>query len=217
MIIALEGLPGAGKTTTARLLAEKLGYAALTESTQDHPFLEAVYRDGDRHDLEIELAFLLLHASAWRAIEPGAHTVSDFTPMKDLVFARDTLTDPDDLALFEGAYERLNRDSRPADVVLYLDATAELALSRVRQRYEKDPNRRFEEAMESERLRAIERGYEVHHAELGARVVDLDLAAILKPGEPEAASKDRVAQHALALIGEGAPRLTTDGRFSRLS
>jgi hypothetical protein len=69
------------------------------------------------------------------------------------------------------------------------EEATDLALSRVGQRYEKDPNRRcFEEAMESGRLRAIECGYDAHHAELGARIVDLALAEILKAGESLAAS-----------------------------
>jgi deoxyadenosine/deoxycytidine kinase len=176
----------------------------VTESTRDHPFLEAVYRD-DRHDLEIELAFLLLHAGAWRALDPQASTVSDFTPVKDLLFARDTLSDPADLGLFESVYARLNQGSRPADIVVYLRATPELALTRVRNRYELDAHRRFEEAMETERLRAIERQYEAHRDQLGGVVLDLDLANVLHADEPEAESKERVAEQTLALIRAHAP------------
>jgi len=82
MIIAFEGLPGGGKTTTAQLLAARLKAACATESTHNHPFLDSVYRDDARHDLEVELAFLLLHASAWRAIEAAGVTVTDFTPVR---------------------------------------------------------------------------------------------------------------------------------------
>ena len=200
MIVAFEGLPGAGKTTTAQLLAHELGVACVIESTQNHPFLDSVYRDEARHDLEVELAFLLLHASAWRGIETGQRTVTDFTPVKDLLFARDMLADAADLELFEAAYERLNNGSAQAQFVIFLRASAELSLARVRERFERDEHRRFEQSMELERLRRIEHQYEVHHDQLGRTVLDLDLHAVLRPGETEERSKRRVAEAALELL-----------------
>jgi deoxyguanosine kinase len=201
MIVAFEGLPGAGKTTSARLLAEQLDSRCVVESTQHHPFLDTVYRDEARHDLQVELAFLLLHASAWRALDPGLRTVTDFTPVKDLLFARDTLTDAADLMLFEAAYERLNDSSPQAQLVIFLRASPELALTRVRERFERDERRRFEQPMELERLRRIEHQYELHHDELGRTVLDLDLDAVLRPSDEDEGSKRRVAQAAFELVG----------------
>lgn len=63
----------------------------------------------------------------------SATTVTDFTPVKDLLFARDTLAD-EDLRLFEAIYGRLNDGSGPADLVVYLRGSPELALQRVRRR-----------------------------------------------------------------------------------
>jgi deoxyguanosine kinase len=199
MIVALEGLPGVGKTTTAQLLAGELNAGSVIESTHNHPFLDSVYRDNERHDLEVELAFLLLHANAWRSIDRAGTTVTDFTPAKDLLFARDTLAG-EDLRLFEATYERLNNDSGSADVVIYLRGSPSLALKRVRRRYERDEHRRFEEAMELDRLERIEAQYHAHREQLGARVLMLDLEQVLEPGESEHVSKQRVARAALDLI-----------------
>jgi deoxyadenosine/deoxycytidine kinase len=200
VIVAFEGLPGAGKTSTAQLLAAELDAACVTESTHNHPFLESVYRDDGRHDLQIELAFLLLHASAWRAIDPAARTVTDFTPVKDMLFACDTLTDPADMDVFARAYDRLHEGTAAADIVIYLEATPELALARVRRRYEQDEHRRFEQTLELERLTRIERQYELHRQQLGKRVLKLDLQRVLRPGEGEEQSKRTVAGAAAALI-----------------
>jgi deoxyadenosine/deoxycytidine kinase len=200
MIIAFEGLPGAGKTTTAQLIAADLHASSVVESTQEHPFLESVYSDDARHDLEIELAFLLLHANAWRAINPAVSTVTDFTPVKDLVFARDTLTAEEDLNLFELVYGRLHEGSAMADVVVYLRATPELALQRVRRRFERDEHRSFEQTLELDRLRRIEHQYDAHRALLGANVLVLDLIDVLRPDEQDEQSKRRVARAALDLI-----------------
>jgi deoxyguanosine kinase len=200
VIIAFEGLPGAGKTTTARLVAGELGAPCVIESTQHHPFLDTVYRDDARHDLEVELAFLLLHANAWRGIDPTARTVTDFTPVKDLLFARDTLTAKGDVHLFERAYARLHEGSLKADVVIYLHATPELALQRVRRRYEDDEHRRFEQTLELDRLRRIEHQYETHRDMLGAQVLVMELGEILREGEDPEPSERRVAAAALALL-----------------
>jgi deoxyguanosine kinase len=200
VIIALEGLPGVGKTTTAQLLAERLGVTEVIESTQKHPFLDSVYRDDARHDLEVELAFLLLHANAWRNIDGSQRTVTDFTPVKDLLFARDTLSNAEDLALFERAYERLSLGSPAADVVIYLQGTPELALQRVRIRYEADAHRHFEKSMELERLRRIEHQYELHLDQLGETVHTVDLDALLVPSEDPEQSKQRVLEHVIALL-----------------
>jgi deoxyadenosine/deoxycytidine kinase len=201
MIIALEGLPGAGKTSTAELLAERLGVEVLCETTQKHPFLDSVYRDDDRYDLEVELAFLLLHSSAWRSIGRRAVTVADFSPVKDVLFAEAMLADPGDKALFDHAYQRLYEGYRPADVVVYLRARPELCIERVRGRYEEDERREFEKSMDVERLTRMEYFYECGLKTLGDEVLVLDLDEVLVPSDSERASKDRVVNSVIELLG----------------
>jgi thymidylate kinase len=148
----------------------------------------------------VELAFLLLHANAWRSIDPARRTITDFTPIKDRLFARDMLTVKADLALFDAVYARLHDGGNDPDVVIYLKATPELALDRVRTRYERDSHREFEKGMELDRLRRIEGKYDAHRDQLGRRVLVLDLAEILLSSDSEAESKQRVADAAVELL-----------------
>ncbi|MFI4977486.1 MAG: deoxynucleoside kinase [Solirubrobacterales bacterium] len=201
MIIALEGLPGAGKTSTAELLAQRLEVQAVCETTQNHPFLDSVYRDDERHDLEVELAFLLLHSSAWRAIDRSVVTMTDFSPAKDVLFAEAMLSDPPDKALFDHAYQRLYEGYRPADVVVYLRARPDLCIERVRKRYEEDEHREFEKDMGVERLARMEHFYEHGLPTLGDDVLVLDLDEVLEPTDSESASKDRVVSAVVELLG----------------
>ena len=59
--IAVEGCIAAGKTTLARLLAEKRHSELLLEHFVKNPFLPLFYDDVAKYALETELAFLLVH------------------------------------------------------------------------------------------------------------------------------------------------------------
>jgi deoxyguanosine kinase len=200
MLIAVEGLPGAGKTTSAELVAERLGAAVVRETTADHPFLQSVYRDDDRYDLEVELAFLLLHSSAWRRIDRGTTTVTDFSREKDVLFADDMLKDQADHALFMSAFDRLYAGYASADVVVYLDATPELCVQRARSRWEEDPGREFEQGMTVERLSRMKLLYEERLDELGDEVLTLRLDEVLDDRHDPGTSMNHVADAIVSLL-----------------
>jgi deoxyguanosine kinase len=170
VIVALEGVPGSGKTTSAYLLARRLGVPAVCETTHDHPFIETIYDDTGRYDMQVELAFLLLHNAGYRRIPQEATVVTDYSPAKDLLFAEAMLAGRD-LELFGDLYEQLYADLPAPELVLYLDASPDLCLERVRQRLETDPARTFEMRMDITRLRIMRDIYEARMAELGARVL----------------------------------------------
>ncbi len=174
MIAALEGLPGAGKTTTTAHIAERLSIAAVRETTADHPFLSQVYDDQGRDDLTVELAFLIVHANAYRRVNRASATVTDFSPVKDLLFAEDMLAGAE-LDFFRQSYNVLYHVHPPPDLVIYLRAEPELCLGRIRKRYERDPGRLFEQGLTLERLHRMHHRYEAGADRLGARVVAYDV------------------------------------------
>lgn len=184
MIVALEGLPGAGKTTLAGLLAEQLSATPLRETTAAHPFLTQVYDDEDRDDFTVELTFLVVHANPYRRIDRDAQTICDFSPGKDVLFAEDMLSG-EDLSLFMRTYEHVYRDHPAPDAALLLDLPPAACLERVEARRLSDPSRSFEAGLTLERLQRMAERYakafELPAGVLGQRQIRVSLAPELSP------------------------------------
>jgi deoxyadenosine/deoxycytidine kinase len=197
VLIAVEGLPGAGKTTTARQLGERLEAESLLEATAAHPFLEKVYADGGRDDLIVELSFLVLHAAAYRArVEREGDLVSDYSPVKDVLFARDMLS-AEALQVFLATYEGLYRDPLP-DLVIYLALDAEHSLARVQRRSKTNETRTFEAGLTLERMQRMYELYTTHSSQLGKCVVMVDVDEEMSP--------EQVTDAALKVVRERIPR-----------
>lgn len=135
--IVIEGPIGAGKTSLARVMAERCGGTALLEDPEANPFLPGFYQDGARYALPTQLYFLFQRAEQVRKLgQPDLFarlTIADFMLEKDLLFAQLTLND-DELALYRQVYDQLRPRGPTPDLVIYLQATAETLIERVRRR-----------------------------------------------------------------------------------
>jgi len=135
--IVVEGPIGAGKTSLARVMGERVGAAALLEDPDANPFLPGFYQDRVRYALPAQLYFLFQRATQVRALsQPDLFarlTVADFLLDRDSLFARLTLND-DEFALYQQVYAHLKPQAPAPDLVIYLQASPETLIERVRRR-----------------------------------------------------------------------------------
>ena len=135
--IAVEGPIGAGKTSLARRLAERLEAEAVLEQPGENPFLARFYQDMTRYALPTQLFFLFQRV---RQLEPlvqadlfGRPVIADFLIDKDPLFARATLS-ADELVLYQKIYEAVRPRSPDPELVIYLQARPATLIERVRRR-----------------------------------------------------------------------------------
>jgi deoxyguanosine kinase len=135
--LVVEGPIGAGKTSLARALCERTGAQALLEDPDTNPFLPGFYQDRERYALPAQLYFLFQRSAQVRALSQpdlfSGVTVADFMIDKDALFARLTLND-DEYALYRQVYAQLQPQAPAPDLVVYLQASAETLIERVRRR-----------------------------------------------------------------------------------
>jgi deoxyadenosine/deoxycytidine kinase len=135
--IAVEGPIGVGKTTLTKKLAASFNYQTLLEDAEENPFLEKFYRNPKQAALATQLFFLFQRAQKIQDIRQAdifePVRVADFLVEKDPLFARINL-EPDEYQLYEKVYQQLIIDAPPPDLVIYLQASTDVLLSRIESR-----------------------------------------------------------------------------------
>lgn len=135
--IAVEGPIAVGKTTLARRLAQRIGGSLLLEDFESNPFLPRFYRDMSRWAFATQMFFLFQRvgqAADLKQRDLFDHpTVADFLLDKDPLFARLTLSE-EEYQLYQQVYQHLAPQTSIPDLVIYLQAPADVLVERVRRR-----------------------------------------------------------------------------------
>ena len=135
--IVVEGPIGVGKTSLARKLAVSLGAETVLEQAAENPFLERFYRNPRVGALPAQLYFLFQRAQQLAALKQhdlfAPVRVADYLLAKDRLFARITL-DEDEFRLYEQVHEKLAIEAPKPDLVVYLQAPANVLLDRIARR-----------------------------------------------------------------------------------
>lgn len=132
--IVVEGPIGVGKTTLAKLLAERFNSKTMLEDAAANPFLAKFYLDPDRYALPTQMFFLFQRAEQMRELTQNdllQHaTVTDFLLDKDPLFAHLNLND-EEFKLYREMYRHLQPQTPKPDLIIYLQASVEALMERI--------------------------------------------------------------------------------------
>ena len=141
--VAIEGVIGVGKTSLARLLADRFRARLVLEEPEANPFLADFYKDPRRYAFQTQMFFLI---GRYKDLRDRVHpdlfhegVVADYLFQKDRIFANLNLSDRE-LMLYDAIAPHLESEVPAPDLVVYLQASPERILERIQQRgrpYEK--------------------------------------------------------------------------------
>jgi len=181
----VEGVIGAGKTTLATAIAQRLGGRLVLEQFEDNPFLPLFYSNPERHAFQAQIFFLLSRyrqQEAFRQPDLFHQTiVSDYLFDKDRIFASLTLTDHE-LALYDSVATALGASLPKPDVVVYLQSSVGRLVNNIRNR-----GRKMEREIKPEYLEELSEAYTrfiLRYTAAPVRIVNTDQVDLAN--DPEA-------------------------------
>lgn len=155
--IAIEGVIGAGKTSLAKLIAEKVDGKILLEQSESNPYLEDFYRDPQRYAFQTQLFFLV---SRYRQLLNlpqqdlfHSYLIADYIFAKDKIFAFLNL-EKRDLVLYERVATLMAQELPKPDLVIYLQSNSDRLITNIKKR-----NKKYEKHMASDYIKRLNEAY----------------------------------------------------------
>jgi len=135
--IAIEGVIGAGKTSLAKKISERLNSQLVFEQFEQNPFLENFYSDRKRYAFQTQMFFLVNRYKQQQELNQENlfvdYIVSDYIFEKDKIFAYLNLSG-EELKLYESLFPLLARNLRKPDLVVFLQSSAERLMYNIKKR-----------------------------------------------------------------------------------
>jgi len=155
--IAIEGVIGAGKTSLAKRIGERLNAKLIFEQFDNNPFLEKFYVDRKRFAFQTQMFFLINRFKQHQELHQedlfSEHLVCDYIFEKDRIFAYMNLS-KDELNLYESIYPLLARALRKPDLVIFLQSSTDRLVYNIKKR-----NRKIERALTRNYLEELSEAY----------------------------------------------------------
>jgi deoxyguanosine kinase len=155
--IAIEGVIGAGKTTLAKMLADRLNAELMLDDAFNNPFLADFYKNPKRYALSTQLYFLLTRYQQQQKLMVrdlfAQRIVCDYSFGRDSVFASITLSERE-LVLYEKILPALTQELPKPDITIYLQTSTPILLQRIKKR-----NIRFERTIDDEYLEKLNEAF----------------------------------------------------------
>jgi len=155
--IAIEGVIGAGKTSLAKRIGERLSAKYVFEQFENNPFLENFYVDRKRFAFQTQMFFLINRFKQQQELHQedlfSEHLVCDYIFEKDRIFAYMNLS-KDELSLYESIYPLLARALRKPDLVIFLQSSVDRLVYNIKKR-----NRKVERAITRNYLEELSEAY----------------------------------------------------------
>jgi len=135
--IAIEGVIGAGKTSLAKKVKDKLSAQLIVEQFEVNPFLENFYMDRKRYAFQTQMFFLVNRFKQQQELNQEnlftEHLVCDYLFEKDRIFAYLNLSG-EELNLYESLFPLLARTLRKPDLVVYLQSSVDRLMFNIKKR-----------------------------------------------------------------------------------
>jgi deoxyadenosine/deoxycytidine kinase len=154
--IAVEGPIGVGKSSFSEMLANQLHAQKIMEDLHN-PFLKDFYRETPGANFQVQLFFLLMRYQQQQKLQQAdlfqQSIVCDYIFQKDKIFAYLNLSD-NELLIYERLYTLLEPNVPRPDLVIYLQASLDVLLQRIKKR-----NLDYERSITREYLKELMQAY----------------------------------------------------------
>ena len=182
--ITIEGNIGAGKTTLANLLAERLNARLILEEFADNPFLAKFYDNPAQYAFSVELFFMAERYKQQKDLVGQQDmfrtlTISDYLFTKCLLFAKVNLPD-DEFRLSQRLFDIMHHQMIQPELLIYLHSPVSKLQENIKKR-----NRPYEQNIQNDYLYNIQQTYTHYIKQHNMKTLFVDTSNADFTGNPQ--------------------------------